>query len=291
MLGYAARTLEFAASNQQPDLEMARLDVQHMPSLIAAYNSRHPGLNASHFDTPRAFVDALAEDQRPAWRGVMRLVEGQIHHVAVDVRRHGRKRSVIVMEPAVVFSPGPTPDYLALAKTLGKKASWALIEVNAQKSLSDCLMYALHFTLLAHRGSAPRGSSQAVPGLFERWHENLARYGRLGGPEDDPARFDPVPDETLRKAGLMLHEGMDVLPSAFYKHAQSKATAMAFERRRPEIAASDVRTGRGAEPESLVDRAEAFRVQRSGGRSFSTSIEAARATKIRNALLDVGGSD
>ncbi len=87
----------------------------------------------------------------------------------------------------------------------------------------------------------------------------------------------------LNELGVYLLKGTRLLPANFYKHAHSRRTIDELEADQPGASGTDVRSGRAAVyKESLSRRLEEFQVQRD--KTYSMSIEASRARKIRHAL-------
>ncbi|MEA9480540.1 type III secretion system YopJ family effector XopJ [Xanthomonas campestris] len=269
---YGERTLKMLAANKQPDEALLKLDIKNLPALASVYNRRYPGLNIQHFDSPIDFLQSLSEQTTSvvSLRAVLRLERDGEHHVAADVRRRPNgEASVIVLEPArlLTFVTGHTQLRRQALSQLGENAKFAFIQVGAQKSAADCLMFDLHFALHAHQHSS----------LFDQWHDNMVNHGTI----DPYGQGAASPDALLEDAGVELMLGEQMLPAIFYKHTHSSGVVEEVDRSQPGSAYTDVSTsGRQQQHESLEQRVQAFRVDR----GYSASIETSRATKIRSAL-------
>ncbi|WP_055001232.1 type III secretion system YopJ family effector HopZ4, partial [Pseudomonas cannabina] len=274
LVTYGARTLKMLATNKQPDEALLKLDIKNLPAMVSTYNRRYPGLNLQHFDSPLDFLQSLRGQTSPvSQRAILRLERDGEHHVAADVRlRPNGETSVIILEPAKVltFAVGHTQLRRQAFTYLDERAKFAFMEVGAQKSAADCVIFDLHFALHAHQRAS----------LFDRWHDNMAEYGTI-----DPYRQSAAsPNVLLEDAGVELVLGEKMLPPIFFKHTHSSSVVEEVESSQPGSAEKDVSTsGRQQINESLRERVQAFRVNR-GDYGYSASIETSRATKIRLAL-------
>lgn len=264
--------------NNQPAEDILEMDVANFPTIANVYNSRFPELRMEHMDSPSALFAALSNrNDTAAWRAVVRIADGAEHHITVDVRtREGQAPTVIVMEPAAMRTF--MPNYWNLMRQaqaqLGHDIKWAFIEVGAQKSPADCVIFGMNHALAAFQKSD----------LFDEWHENLDMHGTLASPDDVSERFLASPDPLMEAAGIKLFNGSEMLPAVFYKHTHSKTVIEDLNDNQPGARDKDVSTSvRERKSESLSDRIQAFTVSR-GEREYSVSIEASRATKIRTAL-------
>ncbi|KAA8686812.1 YopJ family acetyltransferase [Pseudomonas caricapapayae] len=274
LVTYGARTLKMLATNKQPDEALLKLDIKNLSAMASTYNRRYPGLNLQHFDSPldfTRFLQSLLGQNRPvSLRAILRLERDGEHHVAADVRlRPNGEASVIILEPAKVltFAVGHTQLRRQAFTYLGERAKFAFMEVGAQKSAADCVIFDMHFALHAH---------QRAP-LFDQWHDNMAEHGTI-----DPYRQSAAsPNVLLEDAGVELVLGEKMLPPIFFKHTHSSSVVEEVESSQPGSGEKDVSTsGRQQINESLRERVQAFRVNR----GYSASIETSRATKIRLAL-------
>ncbi|MDA8465489.1 hypothetical protein M4R23_14995 [Acidovorax sp. GBBC 3332] len=267
------------ACNHQPGEEILQMDMANFDTVQEVYNNRFPGLRMWHANAPSVLFHALSDrSNEGSWRAVVRLSANGLHHVAVDVRtRHGAAPSVIVMEPAAMHTYMPDYwEFMRQAKdTLPRDVQLAFIEVGAQKSPADCVMFGMAFSLGAFQKSE----------IFDNWHANLHQRGTLEGEEENPNDFCASPDVMLETAGIKRFSGTKILPPLFYKHTQSRSVL----KEQPGAEDKDVSTSvRDRKSETLGERIKEFAVERDE-RCYSASIETFRATKIRTTLSRMGG--
>ncbi|WP_099982818.1 type III secretion system YopJ family effector PopP1 [Ralstonia pseudosolanacearum] len=278
-IAYAETTLSNLASHTQPSVMETNLDIRHLDTIVQSY--RYNNLNLEAFNSKDAFVASLVEGQGSgrAERAVVRDYPN-LHHFAADVRHHEDGRTtVIILEPASAGNEENLPGYTELASALrynlGPQCRMVVIEAEAQKSLSDCVAFALDFALVAY---------QERRTTFDQWHENLAAYGTIADNGVQDKKYGPFDRGLYRNQGIYLIKGWGVLPPVFYKHAHSHETLKGVEKRQPGSLETDVSTGSNKDgAESLEERMEAFS-DRHGFRPRNISIEASRARKIRHAL-------
>ncbi|MFD2300717.1 YopJ family acetyltransferase [Paracidovorax citrulli] len=270
------------ACNHQPGEDILQMDIANFSTIQEVYNNRFPELRMWHANTPSALFHALSDrSSEGSWRAVVRLSANGQHHVAVDVRtRYGAAPSVIVMEPAAMHTY--MPDYWAFMgeakSTLPGDVQLAFIEVGAQKSPADCVMFGMGFALGAFQKSE----------LFDNWHNNLHRRGTLEGEQENPEDFCASPDVLLETAGIKRFSGTKLLPPLFYKHTQSRSVLQDLDKDQPGSEEKDVSTSvRDRKSETLGERIREFAVERDE-RRYSASIETFRATKIRTTLSRMG---
>ncbi|WP_276519659.1 YopJ family acetyltransferase [Bradyrhizobium elkanii] len=278
LMKYGQQVVRDLSADMQPDQELLSLDIANLHRLADSYNRRYQDLNLKAMDSPAEFLEALADrSSDSAWRAVVRLTNGEMHHFAADVRiRAGAPSTVIVMEPADLYTfVTPYSRFRREAlQQLGPEPQWAFIGVGAQKSSGDCLMFGMQFALAAHRESS----------TFDGWHDNLNRHGTIADEGDDSSNYIPSPDAILEYADISLFHGEKFLPASFYKHSHSRRVIEEVARYQPGIKDQDVSNSRrDPKTEALAERLDAFTVQR-GSRKYSASIETSRATKIRTAL-------
>lgn len=278
LMEYGQQVAHHLSANIQPGEKILSLDIDNFHHLATSYNRRYPGLDLRHMDSPAKFLDALTDrSAESAWRAVVRLADGEMHHFAADVRtRAGAAPTVIVMEGARVYTFVTT--YFKLRREslqqLGTEPRWAFIEIGAQKSVADCVMFGLQFALAAHRSTS----------TFDSWHDSLHQHGTIAREDDCSSHYMPSPDAMLEYAQINLFHGQNFLPALFYKHSHSSGVTEEVEGHQPGLKEKDLSTsGRNPKTESLAQRLEAFAVQR-GSLHYSASIETSRATKIRTTL-------
>ncbi|MFB9264625.1 YopJ family acetyltransferase [Bradyrhizobium erythrophlei] len=278
LMEYGQQVVRYMSADIQPDQELLSLDIDNLHRLVDSYNRRYPDLNLKYMDAPAKFLEALADrSSDSAWRAVVRLADGEMHHFAADVRiRAGAPPTVIVMEPADLYTFVTAYSRLRreALQQLRTEPQWAFIGVGAQKSSADCVIFGMQFALAAHRESS----------IFDGWHNNLHRHGTIAEEGDESPNYIPSPDAMLEFAGISLFHGERFLPALFYKHSHSRGVIEEVARYQAGIKGEDVSNSRrDPKTESLAGRLEAFAVQRDSLR-YSASIEASRATKIRTAL-------
>lgn len=185
LMEYGRQVARHLSANVQPDEKILSLDIRNLPLLAASYNRRYPDLDLRHMDSPTRFFDALNDRSSDgAWRAVVRLADGEQHHVAADVRtRAGAAPTIIVMEGANFYTF--VASYFKLRgdsfRQLGTQAKWAFIEVGAQKSAADCVMFGVQFALAAYR---------ELP-TFDAWHDNLHHHGTIAHEGDYSSDYMP----------------------------------------------------------------------------------------------------
>ncbi|MHA6858701.1 type III secretion system YopJ family effector PopP1, partial [Ralstonia pseudosolanacearum] len=148
-IAYAETTLSNLASHTQPSVMETNLDIRHLDTIVRSY--RYNNLNLEAFNSKDAFVASLVAGQGSgrAERAVVRDYPN-LHHFAADVRHHEDGRTtVIILEPASAGNQENLPGYTELASALrynlGSQCRMVVIEAEAQKSLSDCVAFALDF--------------------------------------------------------------------------------------------------------------------------------------------------
>ncbi len=278
LMEYGQQVASYLSANKQPDDQLLSLDIDNFHQLAASYNQRSSDLNLRHIDSPAQFLAALVHQSSDcAWRAVVRLKDGEMHHVSADVRmRAGAAPTIIVMEPANLYTF--ITFYFGLRQQsiqqLGTEPKWAFIDVGAQKSAADCVMFSMQFALAAYRHAQ----------TFDQWHDNLYRHGTIADNSGDRSAYMPSPDAMLEYAQINLFHGERFLPALFYKHSHSSGAIEDVAAHQPRIKEIDLSTSRRApKTEPLSERLEAFAVRRDSHR-YSASIETSRATKIRTAL-------
>ncbi|CAD0326239.1 MULTISPECIES: YopJ family type III secretion system effector XopJ [Xanthomonas] len=276
---YARNTLDNLASGIQPTHSDTMIDIDNLHEVVASY--RYEDLNLRAFDSVGDFIDSLeaGRSSQGRQRAIVRDYPN-VHHFAVDVKHHEDGAStLIVLESASAANEKALPGYTKLASMLrsrfGGSARMVVIEAEAQKSLNDCVIFALDFALAAY---------QKRNSVFEGWHDNLAHHGSIADQGERHKKYGPFDSGLFRNYGVFLIKGWGVLPPIFYKHCQSREVLQGVEKRQPGSLDTNVSTGGNREQdESLSERMDAFTDSR-GYRPRNISIEASRATKIRHAL-------
>ncbi|HDU5650214.1 TPA: peptidase C55 [Klebsiella aerogenes] len=277
LLHYAKRVLDNAESGK-PNEEITLLDAKNIPTLAAAYNRSFPELNLKVFNSGSDFLGYVYNHDEPgAYRAIVKLSGNSEHRVAVDLRNHpDQKKTMLVIEPAtahaykkgqVVTLPGYIPLRDNIDKYFSNSCKMAVIEVDAQKSEHDCIIFSLNHALAAYQKDKDTFSN-----LHDKLHENgmcfaLGRYS----------------DHAI---GMEFIDGTKILPAIFYKHSHSRKTIIDVLREQPELTEKNVSTNRTSPSEMLSERVKNFRVEKNDTH-YSMSIEASRARKIRKAIENI----
>lgn len=288
---YAAAAGKMARKNLQPDKKITKLDIDNLPALVQAENARHPALKLRQYDSPGDFLRELAAMPETSGRAIVRLADSEgapvYHHVTVDVqKRAGQPPTLVVLEPAMLNEKILTPhlEFYAEMRRQGVDTSRvALVEVAAQASPQDCIMYCLNFALKAMKNSTAFDTMhrdlahQKGPGHELGLEEHVANcYGVLGawGAASVPGFIGNV----AFAAGTL------VLPPDFYKHASSSTLAKDVDER---TAAGQASSSHQHAAQSLEQRVDDFKVTRLNDRgeprTYSASIEGFRLQEIARA--------
>lgn len=273
LLHYARRVLDNASSGK-PNAEITHLDAQNISKLASAYNRVFSSLNLKVFDSVSDFLSHVYHNNEPgAYRSIVKLSGNSEHRVAVDLRNHpDDTKTMLVIEPATAHSyrkgyaetlPGYIPLRDNIEKYFANSCKTAIIEADAQKSEHDCTIFSLNFALAAYQKDD----------VFNDLHDKLRENGRCfsTGKYSDHA------------IGMEFIEGGKILPAIFYKHSHSRQTINNVLQNQPELSDRNVSTNASSPHETLSERVKNFRVEKDGT-SYSMSIEASRARKIRKAI-------
>lgn len=298
---YAETASALLRGNIQPSIEMTKADIKNLPTLIETENARHPGLDLRTFPDVESFANAAAAADSEHFRAIvpMQFQNGDlpsgIHHVMADVRTQPGE------PPSIVFLEGGLLDKDRYEE---HKAVWdilkgqgfdpsriGVIEMGAQKSPNDCVMFALNFALKS-------GDHQPV---LDAMHKNLRESGQLtqdadfewavGGGRGEVGFYGP--DAAKKQlGGINFAVGADVLPPAFFKHTHSRTEAKTVDQAAVEQTVAVKVDGIQDAPETglgpLEQRVEDFRVTRQPDgnkpqKSYSASIEGFRMQEIARA--------
>ncbi|GKT01747.1 peptidase C55 [Acidovorax sp. SUPP3434] len=267
-----ARTALSAASTGSTG-EITALDARNKQLLANAYNDRHSELRLSCHDSAQSFFAEFMQSQKPAWRSIVQLSQSSLHHVAMDVRIQDGKRTLLVIEPALARGEDDNGDVQILAgyeqlarnvqNCLGDDGDLAVVQLGAQKSNYDCIIFSLDLALCAYQKD----------NIFDELHDSLRRNVRC---------FSSQERKSVVDKNIEFIDGTKFLPAVFFKHAHSRATIAEVIESQPELEGKNVSTGRDNPAETLSERVQDFRVTRE--KSYSMSIEASRLRKIRKAI-------
>ncbi|WP_261644038.1 YopJ family type III secretion system effector XopJ [Erwinia mallotivora] len=274
LLHYAKRVMENAEAGK-PDAEITHLDAQNISTLASAYNHAFPALNLKVFNSGSDFLSHVYHnDEEGAYRAIVKLSGNSEHRVAVDLRNHpDQTKTMLVIESATAHTyknghaetlPGYIPLRDNIDKYLSNSCKMAVIEVDAQKSHHDCIIFSLNFALAAY---------QKDHETFNDLHEKLRDNGSCfsSGRHSDYA------------LGMEFIDGTKILPAVFFKHSHSRQTIRDVLKAQPDLSGKNVSTNRSAPHETLSQRVQNFRVEKEGSQ-YNMSIEASRARKIRKAI-------
>ncbi|ATB60836.1 MULTISPECIES: type III secretion system YopJ family effector AvrBsT [Xanthomonas] len=252
---------------------ITKADVENKYYLAHAYNERFPELHLSCHDSAQSFFSEFMTSGKQAWRSIVRLSPSSLHHAAIDVRFKDGKRTMLVIEPALAYGMEGgeikvMDGYETLGKNvqncLGENGDMAVIQLGAQKSRFDCVIFSLNMALCAYQKDS----------VFDDLHDCLRRNVRC---------FSSGERKSILHENIEFIEGDKFLPPIFYKHSHSRGVVGEFISNQPEYAHKNVSTGRTNPNEDLSERVENFRVRR-GDLSYSMSIEASRLRKIRKTI-------
>ncbi|KPX19572.1 hypothetical protein ALQ27_200184 [Pseudomonas syringae pv. delphinii] len=272
-LEHYARTALSQAAHIGSTPEITDLDIENIGYLTDTYNQRLSNINLKHHTSPQNFFQEFMTSQEPCWRSVVRLSPNSRHHVAIDVRNQDDVRTMLIIESALAYgksnnATGFMPGYLQMHNNVKNYAQdnghMAVIQLGAQKSKYDCIIFSLNNALAAYQKDA----------IFDSLHDSLRENGSC---------FQPGEYKSDTVSGIEVIDGTKILPAVFFKHAHSRSTINDAIEEQPELADRNVSTNRESAHQTLSERVADFRVQRSE-RSYSMSIESSRLRKIRKAI-------
>lgn len=288
---YAAAAGKMVRKNLQPDEKMTELDIRNLPALVEAENARHPALALRQYGSPGDFLRDLAAMQEGSGRAIVRLTDTEgapvFHHVMVDVQKKaGQAPTLVVLEPANLNDRTLTPHlafYANMRRDGVDTSRVALVEVAAQASPNDCIMYCLNFALKAMKNGAAFDdmhrdlAHQKGPGHELGLEEHVANcYGVLGG-----WGAGSVPGFL---GDVAFAAGPLVLPPDFYKHASSPILAKSVDERAAADQAGSSHQHAAPSLEQRVADYEVTRPNKKGElRTYSASIEGFRLQEIARA--------
>lgn len=293
---YRDEACRLVKENVQPEESMTLLDMENLDKLIETENDRHHGLlNLRRYGNPGYLIDDLSDmKDGTSFRALTRLYENALHHVMISANKApGKKPTVIILESSEIWHDDFLGWYRSFIDRSKKKkgldiSRFGLIHIGAQGSPNDCVMYGLNFAL----------KSLEHEKIFEEMHGNLDNGLGLKPDIDLDTHFKNSgewlrKDGRIKQLGEMKHaSGALTLPPAFFKHTNSATVAREVSKVAADSAspgqppATDrVNSARHANPESLTERVEAFRVTRpipesDEYSSYGASIEGFRLQEI-----------
>ncbi len=254
--------------------EITQLDVQNKQYLADAYNTRFPDLKLVCHHSAQAFFSDFMTSERPVWRSLVQLSPNSLHHVAIDVRIQDGKRTAVVLEPAlgygtrndgqIAIMAGYEPLARNIQKYLGENGDMAVVQLGAQKSHYDCIIFSLNLALCAYQ------KDDVIDPLHERLRGNFRCFGSSE-------------NKSQLYQNIEFINGSKFLPPIFFKHSHARSTISEVLEDQPEISDRNVSTGKDNPRETLSERVRNFRIDR-GEIAYSMSIEASRLRKIRKAI-------
>lgn len=292
---YAAAVTSLMRKNVQPGRETTEMDIENLGAIIDVENQRNPGLNLRQYEKDDDFIRDLGEARSGSFRAIFPLTSRQtgepsLHHVMADVRvpEDGRP-SVIITESSLIAGRGQFRKHAYLREKMTKAgldvSRMATIEVGAQYSLHDCVMYSLNYALKSHKNSE----------LFKRLHANLRETGALV-PDQGPVGDTSLLGFAFRRDFLFAKwgataTGKDTLCVDFYKHVGSLTHANKLEANPATNMSGRTNSPSRLEPETLTQRVGALRVTRKGEglpeeepKTYSASIEGFRLQEVARVL-------
>jgi len=252
---------DFRAMGAMPDnLAVLELDAAMLPIAIRAENARSAGkaamngvphLPLSYFPDLHAFCAALCSGEMQEGRAIFKLRPDRDHVVAADFKSVGSAFSIVIPEPVDHSSTRQLlKDSLAeMANHLPAQTSIKVLVHDSQKNKVDCPIFALH------------SASKMV---------------------DERAFLDAHHRDNAAASGShRIVDAHDIMPPAFYKHAQSTSAVKRAFSGRPETLRQPV-DKRGEE--TLLQRLERNRAYRLDiKREINTSSEVKRITYLERA--------
>ncbi len=210
---YAEAALTAAKIGSTSD--MTDLDVQNKQYLADAYNTRFPDLKLICHDSAQAFFSDFMTSEKPVWRSLVQLSPHSLHHVAIDVRLQDGKRTAVVLEPAIGYGmrsdgkitmlAGYEPLGRNIQKYLGENGDMAVVQLGAQKSHYDCIIFSLNLALCAYQ------RDDVIDGL----HERLRGHYRCFASDENKSQLHQ---------NIEFIDGTTFLPPVFFKHSHARST-------------------------------------------------------------------
>lgn len=252
---------DFRAMGAMPDnLAILELDAAVLPIAARAENARSarkaamnglPHVPLSYFPDLHAFCGAVDRGEMQEGRAIFKLRPDRDHVVAADIKAIGSVLSIVIPEPV---DHGSTRQLLRsslaeMAAHLPAQTSIKVLVHDSQKNKVDCPIFALH------------SASKMV---------------------DERAFLDAHHwDNATVPGSQRIVDAHDIMPPAFYKHAQSMSAVKSAFAGRPEALGQPI--GKRSE-ETLLQRLEKNRAYRLDiKREINTSSEEKRITYLERA--------
>lgn len=253
----AMQTLE---SNKQPGDLLSYADERLMSSMISAERNLHPGIELNMFRSVDDLAQFMMKKTKPyQGQAVVKMArrneKNDSHFAAVDIRiKSSGSRSMVVYESGFLQGnkqAGVDRGYKSLVSGILDNVDRlkvpvpkvGFVEVNAQKSPSDCAIFALNVAIQNFK----------YGGVTESLLRKMDAGGQVMTRFYDESAVDYIKSKD-KKFGVSL-------PSSFHKHDHSISTLK-------EMDGSSVNKNN----ESVSERAERFKVERDD-RVYSNSIE------------------
>ncbi|WP_375684076.1 MULTISPECIES: YopJ/AvrA family T3SS effector serine/threonine acetyltransferase [unclassified Bartonella] len=240
--------------------DYASTDLKLMPALVDQANRKYPDMRlqlaASSHDFALALKEAI-ENGVQSSRFIIHTKDRGIHFALIDHQTIEDKTSVIFFEPTTFNNMKPA--VLALRTQLALKAhelpncSFAMAEMDIQRSSSECGMFCLALAKKLHTESAK----------LERLHKDNIK-GVLCEPDT------PLPAEKLDP----------YLPTTFYKHVQGRRRLGEYLKANPDAAHEKV----NKKGETLNERFERSLVA-TETKTVSVSQHRKRATEYKSLMM------
>ncbi|WP_375650136.1 YopJ/AvrA family T3SS effector serine/threonine acetyltransferase [Bartonella sp. AA78NXGY] len=240
--------------------DYASTDLKLMPALVEQANLKYPEMRlqlvASSHDFALALKETLEKGIKSS-RFIIHTKDRGIHFSVIDHQTIDDKTSVIFFEPTTLNNMKPA--VLALRTQLALKAhelpncSFAMVEMDIQRSSSECGMFSLALAKKLHTESQK----------LERLHKDNVK-GVLCEPDT------PLSPEKLDT----------YLPTSFYKHVQGRRRLGEYLKANPEAAQEKV----NKKGETLNERFERSLVA-TEGKTVSVSQHRKRATEYKSLMM------
>ncbi len=240
--------------------DYASTDLKLMPALVDQANRKYPDMRLQLAESSHDFALKLKdtlENGVQSSRFIIYTKDRGIHFSVIDHKTIDDKTSVIFFEPTTFNSMKPA--VLALRTQLALKAhelpncSFSMVEMDIQRSTSECGMFSLALAKKLHNESAK----------LERLHKDNVK-GVLCKPDT------PLPAEKLDT----------YLPTTFYKHAQGRRRIEQYLKANPD-----------AEHETVNKKGETIRerfeknLETAEGKTVSVSQHRKRATEYKSLMM------
>lgn len=218
-----------------------------------------------HFPLTQAFCAAVSDGSVRDGRAIFKLKESSEHIVSADVRTVDSRVSILILEPVDHDSTRKLLEECLndMARLLPADTMVSVLMHNSQKNKVDCPIFALH------------GASKMLEErqFFDALHaENVSA--------ESPGENSVLSQQEQAPVGpYRIIDAHTILPTAFYKHAQSRTAVKHAFKDRPSALQEPV----NKKEETLLKRLEKnsdYRLSVDFNRKVSTSMENKRIAYV-----------